>query len=72
MVTCLGSECLEKESYLHLHVFLKVSKKKDLGKGIISTLHVILKVSKNKGLRISCKRTGSYCMKTYVCPLECS
>ena len=38
MVTCLGSECLEKESCLHLHVFLKVFKKKYLGKGIISTL----------------------------------
>ena len=38
MVTYLESECLEKEPYLHLHVFLKVSKKEDLGKGIISTL----------------------------------
>ena len=28
MVTCLGSEFLEKESYLHLDVSLKVSKKK--------------------------------------------
>ena len=37
MVTYLGSECLEKEPYLHLHVFLKVSKNKNLGKGIIST-----------------------------------
>ena len=50
MVTCLGSECLEKESYLHLHVIPKVSKKKDLGKGIISTLFVILKLPSKKDL----------------------
>ena len=50
MGTCLESECIEKESYLYLHVILKVSKKKDLGIGILSTLHVILKVLRKKKL----------------------
>ena len=48
MVTCLGSDCYEKESYLHLHVFLKISKRKDLGKGIIFILDCHSKDSKKK------------------------
>ena len=50
MITCLWSECLEKDSYLHLHAIPKVSKKKDLGKGITTTFHVILNGFSNKEL----------------------
>ena len=47
MATCLGSECLEKESYLHLHIIPKVSKKKDLGnlsKDIVIVRNDILEI----------------------------
>ena len=62
MVTCLGSECFEKESYLLLHVFLKASKRKDLAKGIIYALDCHSKDSKknleNYILRILLIRDG--------------
>ena len=38
MVSCLWSQCLELESYVHLHGFLKNSKKKIQEKGTIITL----------------------------------